>query len=287
MGEKKDLEKIVKREKAARRLAERILEERSQELHDRNAELEKLNKSLEKEIERRTLKLKQNEKKLEVALEELEKRNQVISKLNVDLKDRIADREIMLREIHHRIKNNLQVVMSILSLQSQEINEEGKAHFEGAINRINSMASIHERIYQDNNLQFELEVYLNNLIKDITIAYNYELKIDVQVDVQIDKIVEDKIVPISLILNELINNSFKHGFSNKDHGEINISFHKDMGLNKTIILYSDNGIWVAPTENSFGLNLINVLTKQLDGDLAIENLESGTAFKFTVADLTV
>ena len=89
MGKKKDLEKIVKREKAARRLAERILEERSQELHDRNAELEKLNKSLEKEIERRTLKLKQNEKKLEVALEELEKRNQVISKLNVDLKGRI------------------------------------------------------------------------------------------------------------------------------------------------------------------------------------------------------
>lgn len=209
-----------------------------------------------------------------------EQNNRELNSLNIQLANQNKEKTVLLKEIHHRVKNNLQVVSSLLRLQASELTDpHTKAQFNDAVARISSMALIHEKMYQKEDLaNLDLKVYLDSLIKDLMNSYSKTEGIIVAIDSNLQYMKIKNLVPIALIFNELITNSLKHAFTNTKQGEINISI-----LTKgqdVLISYRDNGNWIKPvSDNSFGMTLIDTFTEQLDGEYTI-NLEKGTEYKF-------
>jgi two-component system, sensor histidine kinase PdtaS len=209
-----------------------------------------------------------------------ERNNRELNSLNIQLENKNEEKSVLLKEIHHRVKNNLQVVSSLLRLQANELTDEtAKDQFSEAISRISSMALIHEKMYQKEDLaNLDLKAYLDSLIIDLMSTYSANGEINVTIDSNLEHMEIKNLVPVALIFNELITNSLKHAFTNTKQGEINISI-LTKGLD-VLISYRDNGNWIKPvSDNSFGMTLIETFTEQLDGEYTI-NLEKGTEYKF-------
>ena len=209
-----------------------------------------------------------------------ERNNRELNSLNIQLASQNEEKTLLLKEIHHRVKNNLQVVSSLLRLQASELTDHHtKDQFNEAISRISSMALIHEKMYQKEDLaNLDLKVYLDSLIIDLMNTYSATGEINVTIDSNLQHMEIKNLVPVALIFNELITNSLKHAFTNTKQGEINISI-LTKGLD-VLISYRDNGNWIKPvSDNSFGMTLIETFTEQLDGEYTI-NLEKGTEYKF-------
>jgi two-component sensor histidine kinase len=190
----------------------------------------------------------------------------------------IGHNEILLKEIHHRVKNNLQIVSSLLKLQSAESSDNRvQKHFDEAIGRIRSMALIHERMYNDDDLSsVDIKSYLELLAKDIFHSNQVNGDIRFNVISDLEQVDIKSIVPISLIFNELITNSIKHGFRESKKGGIELRIERTNGFVR--FHYCDDGDWREPNNSSsFGLDLIETLTGQLDGQLK-RNIENGTHF---------
>jgi two-component sensor histidine kinase len=149
-------------------------------------------------------------------LKYLEVNNDLIE-INSLMNRQTQEKTVMLREIHHRVKNNLQVISSLLRLQSYEIAEENtRFHFQDAINRVSAMALIHEKMYQNEDLaRIDLQSYVTTLANDLLKTHNQRVSIDLSVQAQIDNLSNDTLIPFALILNELITNSIKHAFTGK------------------------------------------------------------------------
>ena len=194
-----------------------------------------------------------------------------------------AQNEVLLKEIHHRVKNNLQIISSLLKLQSMDSeNEVVDEHFNEAINRIRSMALIHEKMYTNDDLsQIDIQSYVTALVQDITDTIQSKSEVQLNVSSEVKNIDIKSIVPISLIFNELITNSIKHGFKNQELGKIDLEIRHQ---NNTILLdYSDNGEWQEPVgEGTFGIELIRTLAQQLDGECKRE-IDNGTHYSFEFA----
>ena len=189
--------------------------------------------------------------------------------------------EVLLKEIHHRVKNNLQIISSLLKLQAADSEDESvEEHFNEAIGRIRSMALIHEKMYNNDDLsKIDLKAYLIAMSEDICTSLSVKNKIDLKVESDIDQIDAKSIVPISLIFNELMTNSVKHGFKGKDDGAIDVQMHRSHDA--VCFTYQDNGNWIEPTsEGNFGLELLNTLTEQLEGTFN-RNTSSGTKYQFS------
>ncbi len=193
----------------------------------------------------------------------------------------------LIKEIHHRVKNNLQIIISLLRLQQSEIvNEEARSNFTEAINRVMVMSSIHQRLYQEKEVsRIDLKSYLSDLAEDLKMIFQTEKKIDVFITSTYGEIDLKTLVPLGLLLNELISNSYKYAFNAVSEGEIKISIteHQD----KFDLVYSDNGTWREQESNraSFGLDLINILSEQLNGSFAFTTNESGTRYHFSLSKL--
>jgi two-component sensor histidine kinase len=186
----------------------------------------------------------------------------------------------MLREIHHRVKNNLQVITSLLRLQSKDIDDpEVIKQFSEATNRVIAMSLIHEKIYQTKNLSdIDISSYFETLTKELIRSYTLAIPIETNIIANIEAITTDHMVPLALLLNELTSNSLKHGFRDKEIGKINISLTEIN--NEMHLTYSDNGHWnLSEKKFSFGLELIDTLTEQLDGHYE-RTTEDGTHYKF-------
>lgn len=199
-------------------------------------------------------------------------------KINRRYSEQIERNEILLKEIHHRVKNNLQIISSLLRLQSFETDDASvKEHFEQAIGRIRSMALIHEKMYHDDDMsQINLSEYLLSLAKDIMHSIDSATDVDFDVNSDVEDVDIENIVPVSLIFNELITNSLKHGFKNTKEGQLRLQIKRK--ASKLNFHYSDNGEWKEPIgESSFGLELIETLTQQLDGEWRRE-IEDGTHY---------
>ena len=202
--------------------------------------------------------------------------------INMHEKQR-AQNEVLLKEIHHRVKNNLQIISSLLKLQSMDSeNETVTEHFNEAINRIRSMALIHEKMYTNDDLsQIDIQSYLIALVQDITETIQSESNIELNVNSEIKNIDIKSIVPVSLIFNELITNSIKHGFKEQSSGKIDLEIIHD-GDN-VLFKYSDDGTWKEPdNEATFGIELIKTLSEQLNGKCKRE-INGGTHYQFTFA----
>lgn len=219
------------------------------------------NRSLQREIRKRL----EVEKEMKGVLNKLQQQND--------------ERKILLQEIHHRVKNNLQIIVSMLKLQAA--NDAEDFNLDDTINRINSISLIHEMIYKSENISTDnVSTYFSALIDKIISSQTSEKKIEVIVKADDDNIGLKTLVPIAIILNELVVNSIKHGFSETDSGTIKLEFSSNNGTINMI--YSDNGRWKGDEDKEgFGTSLIQIFTEQLDGSYT-RDLSNGTSYHFTL-----
>jgi len=198
------------------------------------------------------------------------------------------ENEVLIKEIHHRVKNNLQIIISLLRLQQNEIKSEViKQHFSDAINRVLTMSLIHQKLYQDNTLaEIRIKDYLTELTSDIAKLSTLNIPINTEIKSDIDIIGLKTIVPLGLIINELMSNSIEHAFKEKQEALVRVSI-KNKGNNTFELIYFDNGSWNKKSEayTSFGLELIELLCEQLDGEFKREMTANGTSYIFTLHNL--
>jgi two-component sensor histidine kinase len=199
------------------------------------------------------------------------------------------EKTILLQEIHHRVKNNLQVITSLLRMQSSKIvSKEAQLHFQDAINRIMTMSLIHQKMYEKDNLgQVNLEDYINSLVEDLIESGISDMKITFEVRTELERVGAKSIVPLALMLTELTSNTLKHAFKDKAaQPKIGIQILLDWSDENAFVLeYSDNGQWRESEEESFGLELIETLTEQLEGSYSRVNDGQGTKYTFKLKKL--
>ncbi len=203
---------------------------------------------------------------------------------NLKVENQNVEKTVMLKEIHHRVKNNLQVITSLLRLQSKDIDDPLTIElFKDAMNRVSAMSLIHDKMYQTEDLsKINLENYLNSLLEGMLSSYSVQKPIQASIKSEVDKISNESLVPIALIFNELVANSLKHAFIKKSKGIIEIVISKEK--EKIVMNYSDNGTWLEKQKNSsFGLELIDSLTEQMEGSFT-RTTEDGTKYKFVLPD---
>lgn len=204
-------------------------------------------------------------------------------KLSVQVNQLMNDKEMLLKEIHHRVKNNLMIIASLLSMQSRDITDEkSKSFFRESQNRAKSMALIHERLYRSTDLKnINIKDYISSLAKELFSTYVTDPdKVKLEIDVEEIKIDINFTIPLGLILNELITNSLKYAFPGDRKGKLKVKLYKEN--NEYILILSDDGVGF-PEEfdyrenDSLGMQLINNLTDQLGGELKMEK-KHGTKF---------
>jgi two-component sensor histidine kinase len=209
----------------------------------------------------------------------------MLEEKNLAIAESLAQREMLLKEIHHRVKNNLQIVSSLLNLQVDNAEQKSSEEIlQLSQSRIQAMAIIHEKLYQSENLKsISLKEYIENLITYFERSYDLE-KQQIKIDMQVEEVFLDidVLVPCGLILNELITNSIKYAFRGQEKGIISIkAIQKDKNC---CLEVADNGVGV-PTNfdlnnpNSLGLRLVKGFTKQIKGVLKNIQSEKGTLFQ--------
>jgi PAS domain S-box-containing protein len=194
--------------------------------------------------------------------------------------------EILLKEIHHRVKNNLQIISSLLYLESTYFKDKKVIEkFTDSQNRVKSMALAHEKLYQSkDHASIDFSDYIQNMGNFLLQSYSIKSK-NVKLNIHVDDVFLgiDTALPCGLIINELVSNSFKHAFPAGREGEISITLDSDNGT--FILIVSDNGISF-PTDldfrntESLGLQLVNNLVEQIEGTIELDR-SSGTAFTIT------
>jgi two-component sensor histidine kinase len=203
-----------------------------------------------------------------------------------EIQDRIAEKETLLKEVHHRVKNNLQTVSSLLSLQSRAIDDDKISNIiKSSQNRVVSMAMVHEMLYKRDDYlsKIELKPYVQELC-DYLVRSVKGSGTDVKVDLDIKnyKLSIDTIIPLGLIINETITNALKYGIAGVQNGEIHVSVDK-IGDNRYKMYLGDNGIGYSEeinpkTSNSLGLKLIYNLARQLRGSITRDYAKQGTHY---------
>lgn len=215
--------------------------------------------------------LKQNE--LQASKQQLERTHKELRETMLSKEEK----EVMIKEIHHRVKNNLQIVKSLIRFQMHTVSDEGiNEKFNECVNRVSAMALVHEQTYLSKDLaNIDVNGYLDQLTKDLIYAYNIDMPIDMDVDIQVPTLTVDTLVPLGLLLNEVISNTFKHAFKGRDAGTITVHIRgsEESGLD---ILMGDNGVGLPDrsqwsNHQSLGMDLIHTLTEQLDGAIELDD----------------
>lgn len=195
-----------------------------------------------------------------------------------------VEKTVLLQEIHHRVKNNLQVIISLLRIQSQELkSDEAKKSFSEAISRIMTMSLIHQKMYEREELsRINLNDYMSTLIDDMLSSSVTSGEVTFELTMETEEIGSKTIAPLALIINELVSNSLKHAFNGD--GKIEIQF-RSIDEEKFELTYQDSGSWKEVKEGTFGMQLIDIFTEQMEGEYQRETTEKGTTYRFLLADL--
>ena len=205
-----------------------------------------------------------------------------LGKKNAQLDKRNAENELLLREIHHRVKNNLEIVSGLLSLQAAQLNlPEAQAIMQSSQNRVLSMGIIHQKLYQKDNLAaVEMKDYFRNLGESILDSFNEAHRIKVTCEMAPVELDVDTAVPIGLIANELLTNALKYAFMRDQKGEIQISLTTIKDTGELLFQVKDNGVGKQNNGSTkgtgFGTELVNLLVQQLNGRLTIDSQQGTT-----------
>ncbi|MCC6252505.1 MAG: hypothetical protein IT238_08595 [Bacteroidia bacterium] len=227
-----------------------------------------------------------NKYKKKLALKDLEKLEYIIAERTYQIQKQNEEKEILLKEVHHRVKNNLQVINSLINIQATYIEDKKALHvFEECKNRIRTISLIHERLYKSKDFKkINLKEYIIILIQDLIKIYNIDKEIELKTELQTEYFNLNTLVPLGLLLNEIVSNSLKYAFVDLKKGEISIRL-TEKGYNVYEMTIGDNGrgfdINPNNTENNtLGLELIKVLSAQLDGFVEKLNV-SGTVYRLS------
>ncbi len=205
----------------------------------------------------------------------------------------LKEKEVLLREIHHRTKNNMQIISSLLSLQSEKVED---AYYNEILlesqNRIKTMSLIHEKLYRSDDLaNIDFKDYINSLVINMFRTYDINTKtISFKTDIDNIALSIDTAIPCGLIINELVSNSFKHAFPGDRKGEISIAFKQIPG-DKYLLSVTDNGIGIPEEINisetkTLGLQLVTTLARhQLQGEIEIIR-DKGSSFRICFKETT-
>ncbi len=251
---------------------------------DTDRALKKLNEELEGKIEQRTLELIQFNTKLQ---QEISQRKDA----EFTIKKSLKEKEMLLKEIHHRVKNNLLVVSSLLEFQTDYIQDPDViSMFADSQNRIYSMALIHEQLYQSKDLaKLDFSEYLKSLVCNLFESYNISQEL-IRYHLQIEKIdlnIETA-HPCGLLVNELISNALEHGFPGQRKGNIWITLRQDSDR-KIVLKIEDDGIGFPEDldfreTESLGMQLVCTLIEQLEGEIEMKR-DRGTSFELIFSEL--
>lgn len=222
-----------------------------------------------------SLQKERNEANQKLILQKENETKRLTNEVNLrtqDLKNALDEKELLLKELNHRVKNNMQTIVSLIRLQSDEIEDEKLRDILLTIqNRISAMGHLHELLYRQDNIEYiDVYEYFELLIEEV--RDSYDSYIDIHLEIK-TKLKMEQAIYCGLIINELITNSFKYAFTNKEEGNIFVSLKKEDGIIRLIV--SDDGIGYdkdTPT-NSLGLTLVNTLAvNQLRGEIKIESI---------------
>ncbi len=211
-------------------------------------------------------------------------------KMEEEIMKSLREKEVLLREIHHRVKNNLQIISSLLDLQLNRTDDnKTREILIKSRNRVKSMSLIHEQLYGSENLSsIDFSEYIRSLTNDLLYSYKDD-SLDISLVMDIDNIVFniETAIPCGLIINELLSNALKHAFPNLNSGEIQITLHS-LDDNWYKLLFSDNGVGLTvdvenPNRTSLGLRLVKSLSMQLDGEMKVD-VNNGTTFSIEFKD---
>ena len=224
---------------------------------------------------------------LSFLLSNLFKQKKKIEIQNLAISKSASEKDILLREIHHRVKNNLQVVSSLLGIQGRGIKDQkAKDAIQEGRNRVQSMSLIHQNLYKKDNLTgIEMAPYIDKLSNHLLDTYQIEAG-EIKIETQVEDITLDveTVVPIGLIINELISNSLKYAFPEDANGVISIHLHESE--NQLQLSVSDNGIGLSENQlktktETFGHSLIRAFKTKLDADISIKS-ERGTLIELKI-----
>lgn len=201
------------------------------------------------------------------------------------LKNSLKEKNILIKEVHHRVKNNMQIIQSLLRLQAQYIQDEAtKNAFQESQNRIYSLALVHEKLYCSDDFTFiDFKDYINSLISSLSLFYNTARNpISISTDIKDLNFSIDQAIPCGLIINELVTNAMKHAFPEDFQGKREIVIRAHKKHENILLSIIDNGIGLQKAhkeakKESLGLNLITILTEdQLEGKVAFSSTRKGT-----------
>jgi two-component sensor histidine kinase len=217
---------------------------------------------------------------------EVNERTSVLEDQNALIKDQKTQIENIIKELHHRVKNNMQIITSLMRLQADKImDSDAKGFLTDCQNRVFSMSLIHEKMYQSENLtQINAKEYFPELITDIIASLN--INKNITTDFKIDSIdmSSKTLVPLGLLINEIVLNSMKHAFNNTNNGQI--TFHLlRLSDSKFKVIIGDNGSGIKASLNqktsSLGMELIDSFVNQLDGTIKLMDVK-GTLYEINL-----
>jgi two-component sensor histidine kinase len=185
------------------------------------------------------------------------------------------EKEVMIKEIHHRVKNNLQIVKSLIRFQMDQVNDPRTTElFNECVNRVSAMALVHEQTYLSKDLaNIDVNNYLAHLTRDLCYAYTIDIKLDLDIRINVPTLSVDTLIPLGLLINEVISNSLKYAFKGRKQGTILVHLDgtEQGGLFLRIgddgVGLPDHGRWERP--QSLGMELIHTLAGQLDAHIAL------------------
>ena len=195
----------------------------------------------------------------------------------------VKEKEILLKEVHHRVKNNLQVISSILSLQASYVSDRKTLEIlKESQDRIKTMSFVHESLYQDSDFSsIKLSDYVSTLAQNLIYSYKSD-DFNIKLDTHFDEIFLNlyQAIPCGLIINELVSNALKHAFKKISKGKLSIHIYKK--ANKILLNIGDNGIGMPDNINienteTLGFQLVHALVDQLDGTIDVNN-KNGTEY---------
>ena len=223
-----------------------------------------------------------------ITLKRFRKQSAMLIQKNNLVEKSLKEKELLIKEMHHRVKNNFQLITSLLDLQTEEIKDQNVIELlEKGKSRIKSMSLIHQKLYSNQSGLVKFDDFINSLVKELTFLYKHED--DLSLDIHVNEIYFDldTAIPLALILNELVTNAFKYAFKEQEKNKLYISLLKNPSKNYELI-FKDNGPGLPTAFNiansqSSGLKLVERLVKQLQGNLQITN-HLGAKFKILFKD---